>query len=108
MNRTLKFEKDYDSRWYVVLPEWTGSREDLEMVCGADTMLDILAQGEDIAYITMSDEPMGDYKFSLTFIDEENGGGNYILVGEYSNFEVWLCYVTKFVFGKLPKTIYCK
>lgn len=27
-----------DGRWYIVLPEWTGNKEDLEMVLGADIL----------------------------------------------------------------------
>jgi hypothetical protein len=39
--KTFKFEKEKDNRWYIILPEWTGEKEELEMVCGADSMLDI-------------------------------------------------------------------
>lgn len=37
----LKFEKDTSNRWYLILPEWKGDKSDLEMVCGADAMLDV-------------------------------------------------------------------
>jgi len=55
---TFKFEKESDNKWYVVLPEWEGEHWELEMVMGADTMLDILAQGESEVYASLSLEPI--------------------------------------------------
>jgi hypothetical protein len=43
---SFRFYKDPDGRWYVDLPEYQGSKQDLEMVSGADAFLEILAQGE--------------------------------------------------------------
>tara|TARA_R110000796_G_scaffold126793_4_gene241780 strand:+ start:3887 stop:4210 length:324 start_codon:yes stop_codon:yes gene_type:complete len=100
------FEKDKTNRWYVVLPEWTGDKSELEMVLGADIFLDILAQGETQVNATMSTEPFEGFKYTLTFINYEGGGGNYHLQSEYYDFPVWLCEVTKFVFGDLPENIY--
>jgi hypothetical protein len=57
MKRRFKFEKELDG-WYVDLPEWEGSKADLQMVMGADTFLDILCQGEWIVWLTLSDEPI--------------------------------------------------
>jgi hypothetical protein len=107
MIKTFKFEKDQNSRWYIVLPEWKGDREDLEMVCGADTMLDIASQGDGHVYLTIGDEYFDTHTFTLNFNRHESGGGWYDLKSNLHEFEVWLCHVTKFVFnGDLPKTIY--
>lgn len=38
----LTFEKWEDGRWFVVMPEYDGDQEDLEMVDGADDLLDFL------------------------------------------------------------------
>ena len=38
----LTFEKWEDGRWFVVLPDYDGDQEDLEMVDGADKFLDVL------------------------------------------------------------------
>ena len=38
----LTFEKWEDGRWFVVLPDYDGDQEDLEMVDGADKLLDVL------------------------------------------------------------------
>ena len=105
MGGNYTFIKDELSRWYVDLPEWEGDYEELEMVQGADTMLDIIAQGSDevVVYLTTFYMP---HKMRLDFIKEEAGGGLYQLVSPYHNFEVWLCHVTKFVFGSLPDQIF--
>ena len=100
------FEKDSNGRWYVVLPEWTGEREELEMVLGADSFLEILAQGENKVTVAICTEIFCDFKFKLELVKYENGGGTYNLTSDMFNFSVWLCHVTEFVFGKLPKIIY--
>lgn len=117
MKRRIKFEKEgFD--WFAVIPEWEGSRADLQMVCGADTWLDILCQGEWHVWLTISDEPFdGAEKLHLIDLNRYNGeevgsGASYLLKNylggiEY-NLEMWLCDVTKFVFGDFPKIIYFK
>ena len=40
----LTFEKWEDGRWFVILPEYDGDQEDLEMVDGADLFLDYLME----------------------------------------------------------------
>lgn len=107
--REFKFYKDQNNRWYIDLPEWDGYKEDLEMVCGADLMLDIAAQGEGHAYLTISTEELDSPRFVLKFNKEDMGGAWYYLKSDLYEFELWLCYVTKFVFdGTLPKTLYLK
>ena len=105
--RDFTFIKNEHSRWYVVLPEWEGDKEDLEMVMGADTWLDIIAQGENLVNITLSEKEMPGYKYKLTLNREFQGGAYYDLESTYFNFEIWLCFVTTFVFGKLPQNLYC-
>lgn len=106
--KTFKFEKEQDNKWYVVLPEWTGCKEELEMVRGADTMLDILAQGESETSLIISEDYFENSSFTLTFDKEEDEGGWYRLKGKLFEFDVWLCHVTKFVFGGyLPDKLYC-
>ena len=38
----IRFYQDPDTRWYVDLPEFPGTKAELEMVLGADTMLEFL------------------------------------------------------------------
>lgn len=55
ISRKLKFYKEADERWYVELPEWKGSKADLEMVAGADTMLNYMSEGEDHINLYLSE-----------------------------------------------------
>ena len=103
-----KFYKEETGRWYVDLPEWPGEKEALEMVMGADVMLDIFAQGENNIKILLS-ETDKQLPYNLRYIREtpEYGEGALYeieLIGKH--FEVWLCDVTKFVFNKFPLDIY--
>ena len=101
----FKFVKEYN-KWYVVLPEWEGPKADLEMVLGADTMLDIIAQGEHEVTVVISTKPFDGSNFTLTYLREESEGGWYHLKGQFHEFELWLCKVTKFVFGDMPEKLY--
>jgi hypothetical protein len=104
----LNFYKDTDSKWYIDYPKWEGEKWELEMVSGADTLLDILGQGDDKVSIKMSLENFEDSNFMLVLLYEESEGGVYDVLHPTLNMTVWLCHVTKFVFGELPETIYCK
>lgn len=112
--RHFEFEKDPDSRWYVVLPEWKEDRAALEMVTGADTLLDIIAQGENRINVAISTEEFEGWSFKLSFLrfdetDDEYSGGWYQIEGNnVTPFECWLCPVMLFVFGEYPKLIYFK
>ena len=117
MKRTLKFEKDPDLKWYVVLPEWQKERAALQMVSGADTWLDVLADNEQEVTLTVSSEEFPNATGCLNILKygnpdktyEEEAGAWYS-VGKYMNIErnlnVWLCSVTQFVFGTFPEKIY--
>jgi hypothetical protein len=108
--RHFTFNKENDSRWYVDLPEWDGDKEDLEMVMGADTMLDILSQGDPSVGVAISEDYYGDHKFVLQFKEEYDGGAWYTYQDKLGlhTFDLWLCFVTKFVFdGRLPELLYC-
>lgn len=114
MQKLLKFEKDIDGRWYVVLPEWPEEeRDSLEMVCGADIMCDILAQGDNVLYRVVSDTVLPNSTVILKkgWDTPTSGGATYTTIWnqdlyKVTNFEVWLCDVTKHVFGEMPDKIY--
>lgn len=111
LNMNYRFYKDLENKWYIDLPHWTGHKDDLEMVMGADLMLDILSQGEDTIHISFNINEPDLYRIKLvstmdgladgmTYTSHWNNDLN------VSNFEVWLCHVTKFVFGYFPNIIY--
>jgi len=110
---TYKFVKEDTGRWYIDLPDWQGVKADLEMVEGADTMLDHVGEGSKIVELILAEEPFGGSS-ELQLIEDYKdhvGGGIYLLKeyeGQIVNQQMWLCDVTKFVFGKLPPFIYFK
>lgn len=104
-------------RWFIDLPGWTGDKYDLEMVAGADDMLATLAQGESELWIKLQEEPWGDnvgFRAELFDIHGTRGGGTYRLFGKGKNtessidymYDIWLCDVTRQLFGYLPETLY--
>lgn len=112
--RTFKFYKE-NNKWYVDLPEWNGDKSDLEMVVGADDFLDILSEHKEEVNITVSTEYFDGSRVleSLEGKEQETmdlGGGNWYEIRNYSeeqsNHVIWLCDVTKFVFGKFPSKIF--
>ena len=110
MRNVFDFELE-GKRWYVVLPEWEGDKGELEMVAGADVMLDILSGGNQTVTLELSLEPKTCY-LTLFFDREDGGGGLYRIATRNENVEfedldeIWLCHVTKFVFGELPPRIF--
>jgi len=101
------FTKDTDGRWYIVLPEWPESRADLEMVCGADDLLNIFDEGYGIVNLVLSTEEFeGSMKLTLTNTDGESG--TYSFNELNIDMDIWLCPVTKFVFDYIPEIIYFK
>ena len=111
MIKKIKFYKEKTGRWYIDLPEWEGEKEDLEMVLGADDLLNILAEGEDFVYMEIGDEkfPGASQMVLVEPGSIEMGGCWYLIptIGQIDfNLRIWLCDVTKFVFEKFPENIW--
>ena len=109
--RNLRFYKDPDSRWYVDLPEWEGEKADLEMVAGADSMLEYMSGGEADVTLSMSESEFTcDCVLQFVRLAEEYQNGAFYKMDKYRGIDVeiemWLCDVTKFVFGRFPERIY--
>ena len=108
---TYKFIKEPTNRWYIDLPDWQGVHAELEMVEGADTMLDYVSQGAREVELQLAEESF-ENATPLQLIEDYRdhvGGGIYLLAqynGEELNQKMRLCGVTEFVFGKLPEVIY--
>ncbi len=103
----LTFEKWEDGRWFVVLPEYDGDQEDLEMVDGADTFLDYLT--EDGMYVTVDVclEETEDNPIILRLVAHDEIGGTY-QVENLKGFkqDIWLCNVVHFLYGEHPEILY--
>jgi hypothetical protein len=101
-----RFNKE-DNKWYIHLPNWTGSKAELQMVAGADTLLDKLSHNGDTVLIDLSTDricPEG-YETLKRIVQTPPNGCVYHL----GFTPVWLCDVTKFVFnGEFPKRIHFK
>lgn len=102
--------------WFIDLPEFIeqgGSEGDLQMVEGADTMLDTIAKGSNNVQLIISKEPFeGADKLILTEKCDPYVGGGYYLLKYYNGIEInqtiWLCGVVEFVFKEVPQEIYLK
>jgi hypothetical protein len=102
----LNFEQEDSGRWYIVLPEWQGSKASLEMVSGADDLLTAEAKGSKTVTVSVSLTEKKDYKHLTKLWNTPIIGGALYRIGHKP---VWLCKVTEFVFdGELPKDIYFK
>lgn len=116
MEKKLIFIK-LAGNWFVHLPDYPGHYSDLEMVLGAHILCDMI-DTHDIGYITatVSDKPsydeFGTREYILDFVNSttdstgEQDGANYRL-REYK-LDVWLCNVTKYLFGEFPATFYIR
>jgi hypothetical protein len=102
--------------WYIDLPSYLkqgGSLGDLQMVDGADKMLDIMAGNDKDVVVQISTEPFqGSDVLEMTEKCDPYIGGAYYLLNTFEGREInqhmWLCQVTEFVFGYLPERIYVK
>lgn len=124
--QVLSFVKD-GGIWYADLPEFLeaglGSKANLMMVDGADTFLDLLAQGNNSITLTISSKPFQGWQTKMHKIKVGLNStllqlighapvdyGAYYKVtqlnGEAYNHQLWLCPVAEYVFGNYPQEIY--
>jgi len=109
--RTFRFYKTAAHKWYLDLPEWEGPAEELEMVEGADKMLDVVSAEAEECFLEMGNEPFAGADTLRLLADrgKTKGGGDYIMdtfKGEPIQLNMWLCEVTRSVFYGLPQIIY--
>lgn len=100
----FSFYKNKFGEWYIDLPEYPGPNEDLQMVAGADDLLDQLSGNTHSFTCVLSKLPIPnaiilhkDYGSP-----EPNSGENYLHEGK----RMWLCPVTAYVFGEYPDRIF--
>ena len=109
MKITKRFYKEESNKWYIDIPEWIEQgldKVDLEMVLGADELLDILSKNGNEINITFSSKPYKGFKMSLSKLEEDEYGATYNIDSFYDPITVWLCNVTKFVLSEFPDVIY--
>jgi len=114
VTKIFRFYKYENSEWYIDLPEWSVSKAELEMVHGADTMLDMVSGYSNECYLKFSDQPFNGaevLQLEHARIQNYGGGGDYTLEKyqlETINHNMWLCEVMRHVFNGLPNSIYFK
>ena len=107
------FYKDNEG-WFIDLPQYIemglGSKGNLAMVAGADTMLDILSNGGNRITLRIETKEFEGSDGKLTKTGFCPWGENYIFSSDsIESHKLWLCPVTMFVFGGFyPKEIYIK
>lgn len=117
----LSFEQDPDGRWYIVFPGWPLDRSHLQMVAGADDMLDLLDTSHEhlvkVSVIPAKEKAAHEGYFQLTCIKSSLSGGAFYTAQGLEGWgdphairekELWLCPVTLCVLGHYPKYIYVK
>lgn len=101
------FKKE-DGKWFIVLPEWKDNPDDLQMVNGADTLLDILSHQQLEVTLKVWLSKPDTSCVSISKIAQDGQGATY-QVSDCADYDgtVWLCNVAKFIFlGFHPQQIY--
>ena len=105
-----------DRQWYIDLPGYLahgGNKADLQMVEGADVLLNFMAHGKKIVTLQLDRAPFegADVLKLVELCDAPKGGGYYIMHTfrkQAIEKRIWLCDVTLFVFGDMPECIYIR
>jgi hypothetical protein len=106
-----RFYKTTEGTWYIDLPDWRGSKGELQMVAGADTLLDEISDGKDDVTLEVSISPQPGFDIMQKVDNKMWGGADYKLILYHNHAvekELWLCDVTTFVFNDFPDYIYFK
>ena len=114
----VSFTKESNGRWYVDFPNWPLSHDNLEMVAGADDLLDILNNGTNHVSLQVYTKRPKEYDIELKKIHSALTKGAFYTVEtplngwEKSNSvrrkQLWLCPVTLTVLGQYPQQIFFK
>lgn len=115
IRENFTFIKNEHGEWFINLPEYPGPKEDLQMVAGADTFLEIISNEKDEVNVKFTNnEFKGAEQLYFTELGRvegfEMGTGAWYEIKSYegvdNEFRMWLCDVTKFVFNEFPRVIY--
>ena len=114
----VSFIKESDRRWYVDFPNWPLSHDNLEMVAGADDLLDILNNGTNYVSLQVYTKRPKEYDIELKKVHSALTKGAFYTVEtslkEWENpnsirrKQLWLCPVTLTVLGQYPQQIFFK
>lgn len=111
---TISFTREANGKWYVDLPKWKGSHDSLQMVAGADDMLELIGNGaphvklQVIKHNTKLDGLDVDMICDRVNYSMAGGATYHVFDKEGDVNKMWLCPVTLFVLGEYPKHLYIK
>ena len=105
---SLSFTKE-DDKWYVHFPDWGFKKTQLEMVSGANVMLDKMADGESEVHLTVKIPKDKSQHFDdcieCNKVDQLGLKYGATYKTNYGD-EFWICPVTLFVLGRYPEVMY--
>lgn len=104
-SREFRFYKEHNGCWYVDLPEWKGAKWNLQMVDGADDLLESLrsAHKNDVkVYVSL--QHFHNANVLVKYKDDPHGDGADYKYGIDN--KLWLCGVTSWYYGEMPERIY--
>ena len=114
----ISFTKEANRRWYVDFPNWPLQHYMLEMVAGADDLLDILNDGSNHVSLEVFTEKPKTYDIELKKVHSALTKGAFYTVetplegwekpNAIRRKQLWLCPVTLTVLGHYPNSIYFK
>ena len=103
---TIRFHKDQGG-WFADVPNWPGPKAALAMVWGADTFLDYLSNGKGEVMVSVSNKELDNYgKLQWVYDNQIGDGAHYQTTMNGRDHVLWLCAVTEFVMGRMPKEIW--
>lgn len=107
----IGFIREADGRWYADIKHWPKLfHSNLEMIAGADDMLDALDCGEGYVKVEVVLNP--DNKrdwFKMIKISQTYLGATYtVLYCDKYKGKAWLCNVGKFVMGQHPQALFVR
>lgn len=105
----IGFECLDGGKWYVILPEYEGEQEDLEMVDNADNFLEALTEDGLYVYLDVNMEAPNVGDFFILEMEAHDDDGAFYNVIDCDRFSgtIWLCNVVHAVYGEHPQTLYC-
>ena len=102
--RILYFVK-IANQWFYWDPQFKGDIYELQMVGGADTLLDKMSEGESNIVAVAVETDTITFPHYLEKVNEDGLGCTYRIVGPYYSGELWLCNVTLSLFDSFPERI---
>jgi hypothetical protein len=112
MEQIYNFYKEENGDWFIDLPIGMNgfTKEDYQMVAGADVMLDIISNYTDKVTLMISTDYFEGSDILELLKIKQYGADYYVpsLGKRTIGMSIWLCDVTKYIFDYFPEEIYIK